>query len=147
MTSSKKPEKRAAFCLIYCYVTKRFLFEYRADWVGNPNTWGLFGGGVDKDEKYYQAVLRELLEETQWVPPHGLSYGTLGVFGKSVGLFVALTDTEFEPVLSPESESFRWVTDVAELKPLHPRILKRYGAFRKMMQACRAAGREFIKED
>ena len=36
--------------------------------IPSPNTWGLFGGGVDSGETHKNALIRELKEELNWEP-------------------------------------------------------------------------------
>lgn len=46
----------------------KILLQHRDNISGiwNPNAWGLFGGGVDKEETYEQALIRETKEELNY---------------------------------------------------------------------------------
>lgn len=129
----------SAFCLPYCKTTNRFLLEYRSEIVGNPNTYGFFGGGAIKGEDPVQTVCREFFEETGFRVKHGFDYAIELNKKKHVHLFVKILRREFEPILSPESSGFRWVRDVEDVKPLHPMIIKYYGVIRRLMEATRQA--------
>ena len=52
------------------YKENFFLFQLRDndDSISYPNKWSLFGGEVDKDENFEEALKRELLEELHWCP-------------------------------------------------------------------------------
>lgn len=43
--------------------TGKMLFQLRDENGKNPNTWGIFGGGIKKDESPSAAIKRELKEE------------------------------------------------------------------------------------
>ena len=52
------------------YKDNFFLFQLRDndDSISYPNKWSLFGGEVDKDENFEEALKRELVEELHWCP-------------------------------------------------------------------------------
>ena len=48
--------------LILCTSTNRYLFLLRSD-ASYPNTWGIVGGKVEKNETITQGLIREIREE------------------------------------------------------------------------------------
>jgi len=128
----------AVFCLIYCKTTDRFLMEYRSKDVSNPHQYGFFGGGVEDGESKIAAMTRELREETGLVA-RSFDYALKMSSKKPIHLFVKIMKNEFKPRLSWESESYRWVQDLADVQPLHSKILNSYGEVRRLMQATRVA--------
>lgn len=131
----------ASFCLIYSRISGRFLFEHRGTEVKSPNTYGLFGGGLDAGETPEQGLSRELREEIGRKFKH-FDYGFCLSESKNVYLFVKMVLDEFEPNLSWESQGYRWVRDIEDVKPLHKKILRYYGTIRRMMAATRKASAE-----
>ena len=114
----------AAFCLIFAKDTRRFLMELRGKEVGNPMTWGFFGGGVESGETFEDAMRRELREEA------GLDVRFFdGVMRsrKGVSIFIKIMDHEFDPILSFESESWRWCETLPASR-LHPKLRKQADA-------------------
>lgn len=128
----------AAFCIIYCGATSRFLMEHRGKDVGNPLSYGFFGGGIEKNESPVKALCRELKEETG-LEVKSFDYGLRVASKVPVYLFVKLLDHEFEPMLSWESAGYRWVYDLDDVKPLHGKLVKYYGKIRRLMEATRQA--------
>src|SRR3989344_4991568 len=43
----------------------KILFQLRDEKGKNPNRWGLFGGGINKDETPIKALIREIKEELE----------------------------------------------------------------------------------
>jgi 8-oxo-dGTP pyrophosphatase MutT (NUDIX family) len=123
----------ATFCLIYAKDTQRFLMELRGKDVGNPLTWGFFGGGVEENESFEEAMRRELREEA------GLDVRFFdGVMRsrRSMSIFIKIVDREFDPVLSVESESWRWCDELPDLR-LHPKIRKQAEAINRVLELLR----------
>jgi 8-oxo-dGTP pyrophosphatase MutT (NUDIX family) len=113
--------------------------EHRSQHVNNPLTFGFFGGGIEPNEDPLKAIQRELKEEIgKTFPAFDYAYPV----NKNVYFFVKIVEHEFRPRLSWESITYRWVADLDEVQPLHPRIDKRYGEIRRIMQATRTAGDE-----
>lgn len=52
------------------YKKNKFLLQLRDANIAipYPNTWSLFGGGVDDGENFNEALIRELEEELSWSP-------------------------------------------------------------------------------
>ena len=102
----------AAGVLPYCKETKRFLLNYRSEYVNEPHTWGIWGGKIDNGEDIKDAVIREFEEESKYNGNVDLidSY----VFKSGAGFeyynFIGIIENEFTPDLDWESEGFKWVT-------------------------------------
>lgn len=128
----------ASFCIIYSGSTSRFLMEHRGKDVGNPLSYGFFGGGIEKNETPAQAMRRELKEESG-LEVKSFDYGLKLSAKVPVYIFVKMLESEFEPVLSWESAGYRWVKDLDDVKPLHKKLLKHYGKLRRLMEATRKA--------
>lgn len=108
---------KAVFCLFVCKETSRMLLELRSNAVSNPNTYGLFGGGVDKNESLKEAMSREIYEETGRIVN---TYDAKVKLGR-VCIFVKLVNREFAPKLSHESAAYLWAHDFRN-KNLHKRV-------------------------
>lgn len=101
--------KRGAGVLIYCSSTKRFLLGLRSKFVDEPNTWGLFGGAIDGDEKSNSAAIRELDEEIGYSGEVILR--TLDIFRKgdfTFHNFLGIVPEEFSPSLDWENKTAKW---------------------------------------
>jgi 8-oxo-dGTP pyrophosphatase MutT (NUDIX family) len=127
----------AAFCLIYAKQTGRFLMELRSNQVGNPQTWGFFGGGIEMHESPLDAIRRELREEI------GIDArefdGSMRV-SRRVWIFIKIYNNEFDPKLSFESMSWRWCDELPGLR-LHPKIRKNHEAIESLIVLLRRATR------
>jgi 8-oxo-dGTP pyrophosphatase MutT (NUDIX family) len=94
--------------------------EFRGKDVGNPNTWGFFGGGIEKDETPMQAASRELWEEASFAVD---SFDCVTKLNEKplVWLFLKVVDEEFIPTLSWESNGYAWLSSFPK-KHLHPKL-------------------------
>lgn len=135
----RKSKVEAVFCIIYARSTNRFLMELRSKYCNNPHTYGFFGGGLETDEDPLLAMRRELKEE---IGRRVVEFDYTYPVNKKVQFFVKIFNNEFKPRLSWESQAYRWVSDLDDVQPLHPKIDKRYGEIRRIMQATRQAGAE-----
>jgi 8-oxo-dGTP pyrophosphatase MutT (NUDIX family) len=110
-----------AGCIIMAADTKRILLPLRSGYVQEPNTYGTWGGAIDRGEDVKTAVMREVDEEA-------------GYTGDVIGMehlyrfqdkefrydtFVVVVPTEFEPTLNWETESAVWVEFGNWPTPLH----------------------------
>lgn len=131
--------RRAAGCLFLARDTGRILLSHRSLAVLEPGTWGTFGGAVDDGETEEEAVAREVLQETEYAGRFELL--PLARFAHASGFtyqnYLAVVDSEFQPVLDGENQGFAWVDASALLssdppvQPLHPGLdylLKHSGA-------------------
>ena len=103
--------------------TGRFLVAFRSKYVNEANTWGIFGGKLDENEKDIQTVaLREFEEETGYEGNIRLipSY-IFETDGFKYHNFIGIIDDEFDPELNWETESVKWVNfkELMELYPKH----------------------------
>jgi len=96
--------------------SQEFLQLYRSpeDYLGD--TWQIVRGGVEKDEPYAKAALRELLEETGLTPREFYRLGTVESFYVAVDdaiwhsvVFCALVDRTQFVRLNEEHRDYRWV--------------------------------------
>ena len=64
-------EKRVRGAKVFIYNNGKFLLQKRDDKKGiyYPNTWGLFGGQLELNEKPEIGLKRELIEEINWMKP------------------------------------------------------------------------------
>ncbi len=98
--------------LPFCNKTKRFLINHRSNYVNEPNTWGIWGGKIDDDERPSEAALRELREECGYTGHIELIDAY--VFRSSGGgftfyNFIGIVDDEFIPQLDWESKGYEWI--------------------------------------
>lgn len=100
----------AAGCLILALDTGRILIPHRSEHCQQPNTWGTWGGAIDRGESPEVAVLRELSEEAGFEAP--VDTIPLFVFRHESGFryhnFLITAAREFEPRINWETEAFAW---------------------------------------
>lgn len=103
--------------------TGRILFAHRSDAVEEPNTWGTWGGAIDRGEDPKVAAAREAHEETgHAADPRNII--PMYIFKHPSGFqyfnFLVLVDAEFQPRLNWESQGAEWFDYREWPKPLHP---------------------------
>lgn len=115
--------KKAAGTFIFCLSTKRFLFNLRSINVSSARTWGIWGGWCEGSESLVQTVIREVIEETGFClysEDVKFLHDTIYEDGnRKYSTFITFVDYEFEPVLSHESDGYRWTTLEERPEPLH----------------------------
>lgn len=112
--------KQGAGCIFLSKDTKRILLPFRSKNVLEPNTWGVWGGAIDKNETPESAVRREVKEEAGY--KGNVEFVKLTVFEKDTFKyhnFLAIVDTEFKPNLNWETETYKWVEFGNWPSPLH----------------------------
>ena len=110
---------------IYCSLTKRYLFLLRNS-SRYAGTWGLTGGGVEKNETILECLLREIREELggtidnpKLIPIEKFTSDN-GNF--TYHTFIVPVEDEFVPVLNAEHRGYCWVHLDDYPKPLHPGV-------------------------
>ena len=106
--------------------TGRILLAHRSPHVEQPNTWGVWGGAIDKGENPLQAAHREAQEEAGY-NASSKDIIPLYVFKHPSGFqyhnFLILVDHEFEPKSSAgaawETQGHEWVQYGDWPTPLH----------------------------
>lgn len=114
---------RNAGVLFLCPSSSRVLLSLRSPKSSAPNTWAMFGGGVEDGESIIEGVKREVLEECQFKGPYLLlpSY----VFNDPdrdfvFHSFIGIVKEEFQPIINWEHTDSKWF-DIDDLpSPLHP---------------------------
>lgn len=112
--------KQGAGCIFLAKDTKRILLPFRSRAVLEPNTWGVWGGAIDKNESPESAVRREVKEEAGY--KGNVEFVKLAVFQKDsfqYHNFLAIVDTEFTPDLNWETETYKWVPYGEWPSPMH----------------------------
>ena len=117
------PRVAAAGVLFLSLDTGRCLFQLRNSDKRQKNTWGFWGGIMEKHETPYQCIQRELLEEIGLVPDlEKLNpIDTYQSEDKNFMYysFVYVVSNEFIPTLNNESAGYAWVDIGKWPKPLH----------------------------
>jgi len=102
--------------------TGRILVAMRSPYVQEPNTYGVWGGAIDSDEKPEKAAEREFDEETgfrgpmKMIPAYKFKDGSFTYHN-----FLGIVDSEFNPRLNWETASYKWITfeELVDLRPKH----------------------------
>lgn len=114
---------QATGVVFYSIKTNRILLNYRSSTVSYPNTWGFFGGKIEKGEKALEALNREIKEEVGFVPPYISAY-PIDVYQniknsfRYFSYFVFIND-EFVPLVNNESSGWGWFSLDNLPKSLH----------------------------
>ena len=107
----------------YSFNTKRYLYLLRND-PKHPNTWGLPGGKVEKEESLIDTIHRECCEELGSMPTYiklvPLEKFTTSDENFSYHTFFCCVTTEFAPTLNEEHLGYAWIDSMHWPKPLHP---------------------------
>lgn len=103
--------------------TGRCLLQLRNSDKRFKNTWGFWGGMIEKGETVYQCIQRELTEEIGFVPELA-KLNPIDVYQSRdkhfyYYSFVYLVEKEFSPVLNDESAGYAWVSIGVWPQPLH----------------------------
>ncbi len=106
--------------------TGRILLAHRSQYVEQPNTWGVWGGAIDKGERPVVAAAREAQEEAG-ITPAPKNIIPLYVFSHESGFkyfnFLILVDNEFVPRSGDkhawETQGYEWTQLDALPSPLH----------------------------
>lgn len=98
----------------------QLLLARRAEDRYMGGTWHVISGGIEPDETAWQAVLREMREETGLAPAELYCLGTMSGFYRPdndslniAPMFCAVVDKEAAVTLNPEHTAFEWI-DVNE---------------------------------
>jgi mutator protein MutT len=103
--------------------TGRCLLQLRKAEKKFKNTWGFWGGTLEKSETPYDAIKRELSEEIGFVPEL-TKLNPIDVFQSPdknfyYYSFVYVVEHEFAPILNAESAGYAWVDIGWWPQPLH----------------------------
>ena len=103
--------------------TGRCLLQLRNSDKRFKNTWGFWGGIIEKGETPYECIQRELTEEIGFVPEL-TKLNPIDVYQSKdkkfyYYSFVAVVDKEFIPQLNGESAGYAWVDIGVWPQPLH----------------------------
>ena len=109
-----------AGCIIFSRNTGRFLIQYRSRYVEQPNTYGTWGGAIDRGDSPEATVMKEVKEESGYTgkvklyPIYVFQKGDFKYYN-----FITEVEDEFEPKLNWEAEGFEWVVYGEWPEPLH----------------------------
>lgn len=103
--------------------TGRCLLQLRNSDKRFKNTWGFWGGLIEKGETVYECIQRELTEEIGFVPELA-KLNPIDVYQSKdqkfyYYSFVYVVEKEFSPVLNGESAGYAWVNIGVWPQPLH----------------------------
>lgn len=103
--------------------TGRCLLQLRNSDKRFKNTWGFWGGMIEKGETVYECIQRELTEEIGFVPELA-KLNPIDVYQSKdqkfyYYSFVYVVEKEFSPVLNGESAGYAWVNIGVWPQPLH----------------------------
>ena len=103
--------------------TEREMLGLRAEDGSHPLTWSFFGGKVEPNETFGDALNRELEEELVHVPNIIKTFPLDNFVSNDEGFkyasFVSIVNDEFHPILNEEHVGYAWIKIEAWPKPLH----------------------------
>lgn len=107
--------------------TGRMLLNHRSKYVEQPNTWGVWGGAIDQNERPLEAAKREAMEEAGIFPTNDQIIPIYVFHDPKSGFkyynFLVIVDYEFNPNIPPEStwetQGYRWAEYTKLPQPLH----------------------------
>jgi len=117
----------AVGCLLMAADTLNFSFQLRAPSTDEPECYGTWGGGIDGNESTFEALKRELKEETGYSGPIRI-YPLMTYYDQDSGFQyynnLVTVPEEFTikagPKFKKESSGDIWVPFGAWPEPLHP---------------------------
>jgi 8-oxo-dGTP pyrophosphatase MutT (NUDIX family) len=116
-------------CLIFCSLTKRYLFLLRSNGK-QANKWGLVGGRVEPGELMMSGLLREIREELGGSIADA-EYHLIEEYHNiknnfRYNTFLTIVDEEFVPELNNEHKGYCWVKIEDYPRPLHPGVWRTF---------------------
>lgn len=103
--------------------TRRYLYLLRND-SKHPDTWGLPGGKVERDETLLGGMERECREELGCFPHYTrlipLEKFTSADAGFEYNTWVCVVPDEFSPMLNSEHLGYAWINSGIWPRPMHP---------------------------
>lgn len=114
---------KAAGVLFLAKDTGRCLLQLRNSDKRFKNTWGFFGGIIEKNETPFECLKRELSEEIGFMPQLE-KLNPIDIYQSRdknfiYYSFVAVIEKEFSPKLNGESAGYAWVDIGQWPRPLH----------------------------
>lgn len=120
---------QGAGCIFMAKSTGRFLLAHRSPTVKSPNTWGTWGGAIDKGANPKAAIEKEAEEEVGYdihgddISPLPFTFVATNDASEEVFRyfnFLVVVDEEFIPVLNWENQGSAWVRYGEWPSPMHP---------------------------
>ena len=110
----------------------KYLFQLRDNdaSIPYPNKWSFFGGEVDKDENFEEALKRELLEELHWCPNKFfyLAKDTDKTTNCNINYYLVPYELPDHKLILGEGQAMKWFTinQIMDLNSIcRPYVLKK----------------------